>query len=297
MVAAAETISQVIATFEQAAALNRTNPLRRGNVVELDVAAGDDVLISADLHGNRRNFRRILDLAALDEHPRRHLVMQEVCHGGPTYPVGNGCMSHLMLEDVAELKTRYGQRFHFLLSNHELAELTDFPIMKAKRMLNLVFRCGMQEMYGEAADRVRDAATDFIASLPLAMRLPNGVFVCHSLPADTDTRGFDASVFERELQHSDIVEGGPAFRLTWGRDYRQENADAFAQLVDARVVVTGHEPCPNGFQAPNDKQIILDCCGEKATYALLPISTTPLDHASAVAQVRSLHNGNSAAAP
>lgn len=295
MVAAAETISQVIATFEQAAALNRTNPLRRGNVVELDAAAGDDVLISADLHGNRRNFRRILELAAIDDHPRRHLIMQEVCHGGPTYPVGNGCMSHLMLEDVAELKTKYGQRFHFLLSNHELAELTDFPIMKAKRMLNLVFRCGLQEMYGDAADRVRDAATDFIASLPLAVRLPSGVFICHSLPADTDTRGFDASVFERDLQHSDIVEGGPAFRLTWGRDYRQENADAFTQLVDARVVVTGHEPCPNGFQTPNDKQIILDCCGEKATYALLPISTTPLDHASAVAQVRSLHNGNLAA--
>lgn len=291
MVASAEMIDRVIATFEQAAALNRTNPLRRGNVVRLDATAGDDVLISADLHGNRRNFSRILELADLDRQPRRHLIMQEVCHGGPTYPSGNGCMSHLMLEDIAQLKTEYGDRFHFLLSNHELAELTDFPIMKAKRMLNLVFRCGMQEMYGEASDRVRDAATDFIASLPLAVRLPSGVFICHSLPAETDARGFDTSVFERELSASDIAEGGAAFRLTWGRDYRQENADAFAQLVDARVVVTGHEPCPEGFQTPNDKQIIIDCCGEKGTYVLLPISAAPLDHAAVLAQVRALHNG------
>jgi hypothetical protein len=293
MVASAEIIDRVIATFEQAAALNRANPLRRGNVVELTAAAGDDVLISADLHGNRRNFNRILELAALDEHPRRHLVMQEVCHGGPTYPSGSGCMSHMMLEDVATLKTRYGDRFHFLLSNHELAELTDFPIMKAKRMLNLVFRCGLQEMYGDAADRVRNAATEFIASLPLAIRLPSGVFICHSLPAETDSRGFDAGVFERALTAGDIAEGGAAFRLTWGRDYRQQNADAFAQLIDARVVVTGHEPCPNGFQTPNDKQIILDCCGEKGSYALVPLTAAQLDYAAVLARVSPLHNGHS----
>jgi hypothetical protein len=291
MVASSEIIEGVIATFEQAAALNRTNPLRRGNVIELTSAVGDDVLISADLHGNRRNFERILAIADLDRNPRRHLVMQEVCHGGPTYPSGGGCMSHLMLEDVAELKTKYGQRFHFLLSNHELAELTDFPIMKAKRMLNLVFRCGLQEMYGDAADRVRDAAMDFVRSLPLAVRLPSGVLVCHSLPAQSDARGFDASVLAREWTACDIAEGGSVFRLVWGRDYRQENADAFAELTGARVVVTGHEPCPEGFQTPNDKQVIIDCCGEKARYALLPLSDTPLTQADVVNHVHALHNG------
>ena len=294
MVASAEIIERVIATFEKAGALNRTNPLRRGNVVELNPSDEGDVLISADLHGNRRNFHRILEIADLDQRPLRHLIMQEVCHGGPTYPSGGGCMSHLMLEDIAALKTKYGEHFHFLLSNHELAELTDFPIMKAKRMLNLMFRCGLQEMYGAAADRVREAATAFIASLPLAVRLPNGVFACHSLPAETDSRGFDTTVFQRELSASDIAEGGPAFRLTWGRDYRQENADAFAQLVDARVIVTGHEPCPSGFQAPNNRQIIIDCCGDTATYLLLPLTATPIEHDQVLRQVQPLHNGRAA---
>ena len=49
-------------------------------------------------------------------------------------------MSHTLLEDVAQLKVDYGDRFHFILANHELSELTDFPIMKSGRMLNLLFR-------------------------------------------------------------------------------------------------------------------------------------------------------------
>jgi hypothetical protein len=194
-----------------------------------------------------------------------------------------------MLEEIAQLKVQYGQRFHFILSNHELAELTDFPIMKAKRMLNLMFRCGLQEMYGEAADRVRDAAMGLIASLPLAVRVPGG-FICHTLPADADTRAFDREVFRRELTAADLAEGGAAFRLAWGRDYRPENAEAFARLVEANVVITGHEPCPEGFSAPNARQVILDCCGETACYAMLPLNRPQLNQQDVLDRVKSLHN-------
>jgi len=271
MVASQQTTQSVIATYRRAAETARASPLRRGNVIELDEAAGDDVMVTADLHGHRRNFERILQIAALDDHPRRHLVMQEVCHGGPMYPSGNGCMSHLMLEEIARLQVQYGERFHFLLSNHELAELTDFPIMKAKRMLNLLFRCGLQEMYGGAADDVRDAALAFLAALPLAVRVGHTTLVCHSLPTDTQNQGFDASVFERELTAGDMAEGGDVFRLVWGRDYSQANADAFAEVAGVNAFLTGHEPCEAGFKVPNSRQVILDCCDQPACYALLPL--------------------------
>src|SRR6185369_6088628 len=76
---------------------------------------------------------------------------KEVCHGVPEYPgETGGCMSHLLLEDCIRLKSEYPERFHFLLSNHELAELGDFPICKSRRMLNVVFRCGINELYGSA---------------------------------------------------------------------------------------------------------------------------------------------------
>ncbi len=271
MVASIEYIEGVIATYQRAARANAETPAREGNVVNLSAEVGDDVLITADLHGNRRNFNAIKRIADLEHHPRRHLVLQEVCHGGPTYPTNNGDMSHGMLEDVAKLKATYPDRVHFLLSNHELAELTDYPILKAKKMLNLMFRLGLQEMYGPATEKVRDAYTAFLRSCPLAVRLPGGVFICHSLPEQVDTRGFDASIFKRPLDSIDLKEQGDVFRMVWGRDYRPDNAKAFAKKVNATTLVHGHEPCPAGFSVPNDLQIIIDCCGENATCLLVPL--------------------------
>jgi hypothetical protein len=40
-------------------------------------------------------------------------------------------------------------------------------------------------------------------------------------------------------------------------------------LVGADVLIHGHEPCSNGFSVPNHRQVILDCCSEKACYLLL----------------------------
>lgn len=287
MVATFDYIEGVIANFRRAAEANQQTPTREGNVVLLTPEAGDDVMITADLHGHRRNFNSIRKIADLERHPRRHLILHEVCHGGPTYPSNGGCMSHGMLEDVARLKAAYPERVHFLLSNHELAELTDYPIIKAKKMLNLMFRLGLQEMYGAATEKVREAYNEFIRTCPLAVRLPGGVFVCHSLPERSDGRTFDRTIFDRPLEAPDLLEHGDVFDLVWGRDYRLENARAFAKLVAAKVLIHGHEPCPEGYQAPNEMQIILDCCAEPACYLLVPLSEE-LSHAQLVARIQRL---------
>ena len=103
MVATIQYIESVIATYRAATEANRNTETRQGNAIVLDGDSADDVMITADLHGHRRNFNLIKKRAALETHPRRHLVMQEVCHGGPTYP-GGGCMSHSLLEDVRSLE-------------------------------------------------------------------------------------------------------------------------------------------------------------------------------------------------
>lgn len=271
MTVSVDTADQVIAAYHEAAEANLRTPTRHGNLVVLDAAAGDEAMITADLHGHRLNFRRLLEIADLDGHSRRHLIVQEVCHGGPAYP-GGGCMSHLMLEDVARLKAAWPDRFHFLLSNHELSELTDFPIMKRQQVLNLHFREGLQRMYGEAVDRIRNAYCRFLQTCPLGVRLvESGALVTHSVPKQVDKLGFDASVFERPLEPADLASDGDAFRLLWGRDFRPKNLEAFARRVNARVLITGHEPCSEGYCVPNPRQVILDCCGDRACYALLPL--------------------------
>lgn len=271
MVATFDYIEGVISNFRKATEANEDTPTREGNVVVLSAEIADDVMITADLHGHRKNFNAIKKIADLERRPRRHLILQEVCHGGPTYPSNGGCMSHGMLEDVARLKAAFPDRVHFLLSNHELAELTDYPILKAKKMLNLMFRLGLQEMYGPATEKVREAYTAFIRSCPLAVRLPGGVFVCHTLPERCDSRAFDQGILERPLEAPELLEHGDVFNLLWGRDYRAENAKAFAKQVGAKVLIHGHEPCPEGFNVPNDVQIILDCCGQPACYLTVPM--------------------------
>lgn len=287
MVAPIDYIEGVIAAYRQAAEANRRTPGREGNVVVITPELADDVLVTADLHGHRRNFNAIRKLADLDNHPRRHLIMQEVCHGGPTYPENGGCMSHAMLEDVAKLKAKYPDRVHFILSNHELAEMTEYPILKAKKMLNLLFRMGMQVMYGPAIDKVREAMVAFLKSCPLAVRLPGEVVVCHTLPEQVDRKGFDTSILEKQLEAIDYKEHGRVFEMVWGRDFRRENAVAFAQAISANVLIHGHEPCSNGFDVPNDVQVILDCTGDKATCLLLPTDRT-FSHSEIVGRIARL---------
>jgi hypothetical protein len=287
MVASAQYVENIVAAFGQATEANWQTPGRQGNVVALTPELAGEVMVTGDLHGNRRNFNLIKNVAALEKHPGRHLVLQEVCHGGATYPQNGGCMSHTILEDVARLKVKFPGRVHFLLGNHELAELTDYPIQKNKQMLNLLFRLGLQHMYGPAAERVRDAFLSFLQSLPLAVRLPHGVFISHSVPEAVDKRPFDVGIFDRRLEAADLTERTGVFQLVWGRDYRPANARAFAALVGATVLVNGHEPCLEGFTTPNDMQVVIDCCGEKACYAILPVDR-PLSQADVVGRVQRL---------
>ena len=290
MSVAAQIADEVIGVCRAAAGANRASAVRRGNVIHLTPEVADDLMVVADLHGNRLNFEKLLAIADLDAQPRRHLLMQEVCHGGPEYPGGDGgCMSHLLLEDCARLAVDYPGRFHFLLSNHELAELGDFPISKSRRMLNLQFRCGINEMYGERGDAVRAAYLEFLASCPLAVRLSNGVFISHSLPDYCDREPFDAGVLERPLCCADYKSGSPAFRLVWGRDFRAANAEAFARQVGADVLIHGHEPCEEGFSAPNSRQIILDGCCSQATYLIVPVGQK-LTHREIIGRITGLHS-------
>lgn len=285
-----KSVNETIDHFRTASSANIEAPGRCGNIVNLTPEDAEDVIVSADLHGNRLNFAKLVRNAALARHPQRHLVMQEVCHGGPTYPSSKACMSHQLLEDVAKLKCQFPTQFHFLLGNHELAEMTDFLILKRGRVLNLLFREGLQTMYGDASETVRHAAVDFLHSCPLAVRINDRILVTHSIPAGVDEIGFDRSIFQKTYNPLDLARGGGVFRLLWGRDYRPENALAFARLMDADILLQGHQPCPDGFLIPNRYQIVLDCCNERATFLQWRLDES-LNHEQLTRCIRRLANG------
>lgn len=286
MVASIEYIESVVSTFGKASQANWQTPGREGSTVILSTDLAQDLMVTGDLHGNRRNFNLIRRVAALQQNPRRHLVLQEVCHGGPTYPENGGCMSHTLLEDVAKLTAQFPGRVHFILGNHELAELTDYPIQKNKQMLNLLFRLGLQQMYGPSTEKIREAYSQFLLSCPLGVRLPEGIFITHSVP-NLDARPFDCTIFQRRPEPTEYFDRDSIFELVWGRDYRPENVAAFATMVEARVLINGHEPCADGFCTPNQHQVILDCCAEKACYVILPVGH-PLTQEEIVGRIQRL---------
>lgn len=269
MRATVEFLNELVDRFAVATKANRATPGRRGSVIQLGPEDAADVLVIGDLHGNRMNFNKVLKFADLDEHPKRHLVLQEVVHGGPAYE-GGGDMSHMLLEDVAKLKAKYPSRVHFLLSNHELSEVTNVSLNKGGLSQNHLFAVGMELAYGPAAARIKECYHEFIRSCPLAVRLKNGVFISHTLPDKKAAKSFDAKVLTRELIEEDILIGGSAYAMVWGREHDNNFVAKFAKLFKSSVLVNGHEPSAQGVECPNDYQIILDASGPECWCVVLP---------------------------
>ena len=146
---------RLLKTLYKAADAVRQTPGRKGRFVQLNGAA--EVLVVGDLHGNLHAFKKVLVAAALDRHPQRHLVLQELIHGPVFYPENGGDRSHQLLDVVAALKCQYPERTHLILGNHELSELTGRTIGKDGETLNAKFLQGVTTAYGAAALEVYQA--------------------------------------------------------------------------------------------------------------------------------------------
>ncbi len=276
---------RLLSTLSRSTRTHWETPGRRGRLVHLQDV--DEVLVAGDLHGNLENFRRLLQRADLGTHPRRHLVLQEIIHGPGEYANGSD-RSHQLFDVVAALKCQYPARVHLLPGNHEMAQFTDRLIAKNDRPLNLLFLQGVETAYGTRAREIYTAYGEVVASLPLALRTPNRVFLSHSLPSASQLEAFDPALLESdEVAESEWLPGGRFYALVWGRDVSQANAEAFLKIVDADLLITGHIPCEHGYDTPNDRQVILDSMGEPAAYCLFP-TDRPLTHQELVACVASL---------
>ncbi len=229
-------------------------------------------MVVGDLHGHLHNFAAALKIAALAEHPNRHLVLQELVHDPRTDPDGDaGDLSHRLVDVVCALKCQYPDRVHYLPGNHEVSELTGRSIAKNGVPLNILFQKGLETSYGAAAGTIRSAYDDLFRALPLAVRTANRVFVCHTLPELRQLEQFDAGVLDAsEWPPESLLRGGSVYSMTWGRDSSIEAADAFAAIVDADLFVCGHQPIDEGFRRMNDRLVVVDATDPYASYCLFP---------------------------
>jgi Calcineurin-like phosphoesterase len=260
---------RILATIKKATELMRSTPGRTGSVISL--ADADEVMVVGDLHGNLPAFRQSLVVAALDRHPRRHLVLQELVHEITKYDPDHPDRSHRLVDLVSALKCQYPDRVHLILGNHELSELTGRIIGKDGQTLNLRFRQGIERTYGPRTQEIYQSYLGLFAALPLAVRTDNRVFICHTLPDGRYLATLDLELLMVDSWPEEAMKrGGTIYALTWGRDTTPETADHFATMVDADLFITGHQPCDDGFRQANHRQIIIDGTNPYPAYCLFP---------------------------
>ncbi len=233
---------------------NQMDRWRRANLVCLP--AQGSLVVGGDIHGHRRNFERLVSHAQLAEHPDRHLVLQEIIHGGPEDEVG-GCLSYQLLFDAIRLKLSFPDQVHFVMGNHDTAMINSSEVMKNGKEMNRAMALALERQFGPAGSQVRLAIQQFLFSQPLAVKCSNRVWVSHSLPNDHSVAHFDPGVFERELRLSDCKKPGSAYLLTWGRRHSQATLDRLAKLLGTDIFVLGHQPQPNGWRQAGDILLIL----------------------------------------
>lgn len=275
---------RMLTFLRQAISLVRATPGSRGHLVDLPPCS--DVLVAGDLHGHVANFQVMLRAADLARNPGRHFVLQEVIHGNFRYPSG-GDKSHQLIDLFAALKCQFPRQVHYLPGNHELGQWTGRKVLKADEDLNVLFEEGVRTAYGpKFGSEIYQTYLDLFKALPAAIRTPNRVLLCHSLPPTRAIHLFDPARLElNQYDPADIEPGGSVHSMLWGRETTRQNAEAFLQKLDADLLVSGHIACDNGFATPNDRQVILDSAESPAGYILFP-ADRPLTHAELVGCIR-----------
>lgn len=260
---------KLIATIKQAAEHLRQQQGRVGKFVELTDC--DEVLIVGDLHGHLVNFKKILQLAKLGEYPRRHIVLQELVHGLLRYTNDGGELSHRLVDVVSAFICQYPGRVHYLLGNHELAQWTKREIAKNNESMNQLFVMGVSSAYPDHVEEMLAAYDSLFDALPVAIRLPNRVFLSHSLPGASRLDDWSLELLKKDsFVEDDYKLGGCVHAVVWGRDTTEPTVKRYLELVESNLLITGHIPCEAGYDTPNPFQIVLDGKDEKAHVLLLP---------------------------
>ncbi|UCD27604.1 MAG: hypothetical protein JSV03_10860 [Planctomycetota bacterium] len=242
-------------TFLRAADLNLNDNIREGSM--LNFLPHNQVVMTGDLHGHRRNFEKLIKYCKLQTSPSRHVILHEMIHEHPESYGAPDYSSELLL-DAAKWKTFFPEQVHFLQSNHELAQHQNHEISKGGRLVTNDFERGVAEIFGsEHVEAILDAIDEFIASFPLAARSPNRIFFAHSLPDAYRFDRFNINCVHQPAYELDLSEGGAVYQMVWGRRHTIELLDMLGKTYDADFFILGHQPQDVGYEVKFDRIIIL----------------------------------------
>lgn len=239
--------------FQRGAAALLNHKHRRGSVVELPRRGR--LLMTGDLHDHGLNLQRIIKLAELHKASNHYLILHELIHGPAR--VNDRDLSSRTLLRVAALLLEHPTQVILMLGNHELAQYAGEGIIKAGSGVVESFDAGLEFLYADDTEAVRQAMNQFIAAMPLAVRCGNGVFCSHSLPSPRKLEKFDKTVLDRVLNPTDLDLGGAAYQMVWGRHHTQRLADELAEAWNASTFIMGHQPAEMGYDIAGETMLVL----------------------------------------
>lgn len=245
---------------------NRNHPLRNGNKLHLPTSG--ELIVTGDLHNHRRNFERIKSFANLASFPDRHVILQELIHGGALGADGEDTSLQLLTE-ACEWALDFPGQVHFLLANHDLAQITGVAIVKDGYDLTERFNRAYGLWYGAKGVNVSAAFRDFVISMPLAAISATGLLLAHSLPSDADLPSFDPSILQRQLTGEDYQRAGSVYNLLWGRNQTQAVMDTLSKAWWADLYICGHQAQDAGYGVIGRNMFLIDSSHSHGV--LLPI--------------------------
>lgn len=263
------TAEEVISLLHSAAQEAATDTLR--NAQMLCLPGEGSLYVAGDLHNHVRNFQRFQKAADLGNNPGRHVILQELIHGGDLGASGEDRSLGLLLEAL-QWSAAFPGRVHFLLANHDMAQVLNIAIMKDGYDLTERFSRYINLTYGPNAPQVHDALAAYIRALPLAAITVTGIFLSHSLPAARDLTTFDRTVVRRDLTPDDWARTGSIYQMIWGRNQTQEVLDRASKMWYADLFVCGHQAQEAGSKTIGDRLLIIDSSHNHGVY--LPIDLT-----------------------
>ena len=232
--------SDVIELLKIATAAMLEDPNRHGSTVR--IPARGNLLATGDLHDNPMHLAMVIQLARLDASTDNHVVVHELIHGERLV---NGLdLSYRMIVKVAKLQLDHPGQVHVVLANHELSQMAGHPVSKGGSDMTANFDEGLDWVFGEDAQGVARAISEYVLAMPLALLTGNGIMCSHSLPGPSQMTRFDMDVLKRPLCQDDYAPLlGSAWMMVWGRGQTEEQMEKIAEEWGGFVVLPGARIC------------------------------------------------------